>query len=110
MNESPNSSDARIITKDVEAYLDFGLDVSYVIITSLPNQQTLKWKLLYTGHNKDGQPQYNHAHGKKAKEIRQNPFKYWYNFYRQELQKYKGQLDNVHFANIDQKVVSFEKI
>src|SRR5262249_38710257 len=50
--ESPNSSDARIPTKDVDAYAAWrrvsGSSAPYLIVTTLPEQASPSWELRYT--------------------------------------------------------------
>jgi len=79
--ESPNSSDARV-PEDVKSYLSWATSVTeapeYLIITSLPNRPTPHWKLWYTNSG-------NYNHGHSSASIRQNPFRYWYRYYRSIL-------------------------
>lgn len=76
--ESPNSSDARIIRKDVEHYLSWTFasstpkPVEYLIITSLPDKSAPEWQV-------------RHYHRERRAEIRRNPFRYWYRFYLESL-------------------------
>lgn len=104
--ESPNSSDARILDKDVKPYLEWVKshgysNAPYIIITTLPTNRrsTGEWELRYTSKG-----QCNEDHKGKLKEIRDNPFEYWYgNVYEQYLQQHKDILDKVYFINISGK-------
>ena len=95
--ESPNSSDARVPTKDVDAYLAFsgstGERVPYLIVTTLPDEPAPDWQLRYysKGYYNDGFKQHLSA-------IRENPFGFWYGYYRRELAG--RNLENIHFLNI----------
>lgn len=111
--ESPNSSDARIIQKDIISYIKCKTPIPYIIITTLPKKSSLQWKLLYT--NKTGVN--NHLYGldrKKRTEIkdkiRKNPFDYWFDFYRKKLKDCGDKLDNIYFININSNEISFEDI
>jgi len=93
--ESPNSSDARIVRKDVEAYLAWNdKTVPYVIITCLPNRQSPDWELRWTATS-----QYNSAHVGQREKIRENPFMYWSSFWRSELAD--KDLSMIRLFNID---------
>ena len=89
--ESPNSSDARVIEKDILKYLK-SMELSspnqyipYWIITSLPNKP-LDWKLKYTRKN-----YYNFGFSKDEDEIKNNPMDYWYDYYKNEIFGRKGE-------------------
>jgi hypothetical protein len=100
--ESPNSSDARIPKKDIEPYLIWvksKMRIPYIIITTLPKCDTPSWEL-----------RYETSHRHKSKEIRSNPFKYWYDFYKRKLQRLKNQLNSVVFMNINGKELKIEKL
>jgi len=55
--ESPNSSDARIIPKDIIPYIKWKTPNPYIIITTLPKKSSPQWKLLYS--NKGGCNEYH---------------------------------------------------
>ena len=102
--ESPNSSDARIPGKDVQAYakwIDFTkCEVPYLIITSLPKVPKGKWKLRM---DRDG---CNREHREFVDQIKSSPFTYWYGVYREELEKLSKQYHGfrelpLFFANLD---------
>ncbi len=103
--ESPNSSDARIPLKDVGSYLEWGESTPYIVITTLPKKEIPDWELRYTSKK-----EYNFMHKGKQKDIRKNPFEYWYKFYKDEIKKHGYKLDNIYFININGKEISFEKI
>lgn len=77
--ESPNSSDARIAVKDVDAWVAFhASDASpppYLILTVLPDAPRTfeQWPLRWT-HGR----QWNAAHAVHANRIRSSPFRYWF--------------------------------
>ncbi len=111
--ESPNSSDARIIPKDIISYIKWKTPIPYIIITTLPKKSSPQWELLYT--NKTGVN--NHLYGLDRKtrteikdKIRKNPFDYWFDFYRNKLKDCGDKLDNIYFININSKEISFEDI
>lgn len=96
--ESPNSSDARIIEKDVKPFVRWAekaAPVPYLVITCLPNRPTSNWPLLYCRKEQ----WYEHHHGQEA-EIRKNPFEFWYARYREGLKPAWRELP-LHFANFD---------
>jgi hypothetical protein len=101
--ESPNSSDARITQKDVIPYIKWKSTAPYIIVTTLPKKKSPNWKLRYTSAT-------NAKHKKNIKEIRENPFEYWYAVYRKELNRYADKIDNIHFVNIDSKEARIEKL
>ena len=84
--ESPNSSDSRIPTKDVDPYVrwckETGSSLPYLVITTLPDKPSSEWELRYTAKD-----YYNAAFKGKASQIRKNPFRFWYDYYRKELSK-----------------------
>ncbi|MFA6328946.1 MAG: hypothetical protein WCY41_05870 [Candidatus Micrarchaeia archaeon] len=109
--ESPNSSDARVVKKDVMQFLDFlaegGGVKEYIVVTSLPERSS-KWELRYTsagGCNK--------GHRLHRKEICKNPKKYWFSFYKKELSKIKApksHLKRILFVNINGKHLEFMRM
>ena len=96
--ESPNSSDSRLPAKDVDAYVRWrgstGLTTPYVIVTTLPNQAAPDWELRYTAPG-----YYNHDFQGKEGLIRQNPYRFWYEFLFQEFSK--RDMKNIACVNID---------
>ena len=92
-----NSSDQRIIDKDVSGYLSF-IDVyrdhvPLLIITSLPEAACPHYALKWTSLDC-----YNWAHVGKSEEVRRNPFEYWYAHYRVQLGDRLVDLP-IYFAN-----------
>lgn len=80
--ESPNSSDARLLPKDVDAYVDWvrgernrGREpFPYLVITMLPDaprEPDRTWKLRWSSG-------YNHAQAGRLAEICANPYRFWY--------------------------------
>ncbi len=101
--ESPNSSDARIPSKDVKPYLKWNPQVPYIIITTLPKRPSPSWQLRYTDAT-------NKFHKGKNEVVRENPFEYWYNFYKNELQEYEAEMKSVYFININCKETNLEML
>ncbi len=101
--ESPNSSDARIPTKDIFPYLAWCGTVprdapEYLVVTSLPNRPADGWELRYTslGYTNDGH---------RAVDVCRNPCVYWYSYYARVLQKEHQDWNSfpITFANFDGK-------
>ncbi len=96
--ESPNSSDARIPEKNVDAHARWqrqtGAGAPYVVITTLPEHPTGRWELRWTGPE-----QYNREFREQSRAILENPCGFWYKFYLDELSK--RDVSNVAFVNID---------
>jgi len=101
--ESPNSSDARIPSKNIKPYLKWGESVPYIIVTSLPKKSSPGWELRYTSKGYRNRP-----HKRKIKEIRSNPFEYWFKIYKHQMKKWGGKLRTVYFVNINAKKLSLE--
>ena len=102
--ESPNSSDARIPTKDIDSYTLWSRRSNeiapYIIITTLPDNLSPDWELRYTSKNK-----YNEAfHGMK-KRIQKNPCQFWYPHYFKEIGKRKIRDGSIAMININGKKV-----
>jgi hypothetical protein len=103
--ESPNSSDARLIEKDIEAFQQFtAVDrnskkpVPYLIVTSLPNFTSEDWECHWTS------PGYwNHGHAEKLEVLLANPFEYWTTHWQSRLMP--TQLERIAFLNISGKTV-----
>lgn len=97
--ESPNSSDARLFPKDVDAYLGWvesKRGFPYLVVTMLPRHPRTadQWKIRWTSPN-----DYNAGHGAHAARIRENPRDYWYSVLANSL---RAKPDHgVHFANFD---------
>jgi hypothetical protein len=109
--ESPNSSDERIIAKDLEAYARWrevtGFTTPYIVITTLPSVevQSKDWKILYTSYEGYGWA----ARSKKAQAaLRRSPLKFWADVWRQALKGRRAPLDmtDVAILNIDRQFVS----
>ncbi len=100
--ESPNSSDARIPGKDVDAYSAWREKTSatapYVIVTTLPDAESPAWELRWTSRD-----QYNEAFRGRGSEVVQNPYQFWYTHYRSEFAS--RQMENVAMLNISGKRV-----
>jgi len=99
--ESPNSSDMRIPTKNIDAYIAwskiFQQQIPYIIITTLPDKKPNSWELRYTS---EGYP--NAAFTRKKKDIFMNPFQFWYSEYKKSLKS--KNLNDIFFINIDGKI------
>ncbi|MCX6707545.1 MAG: hypothetical protein NT001_05400 [Candidatus Woesearchaeota archaeon] len=103
--ESPNSSDARIIEKDIEPYLKWvectkKRDVPYIIITTLPDKESQKWELKYTSKG-----YYNEKHKGKKADVQKNPFRYWHNVYEEEIKSKGIKSGSIYLVNINGKKV-----
>ncbi len=100
--ESPNSSDMRIPTKNIDTYIAwskaYSRRIPYIIITTLPNRKTESWQLRYTS---EGYP--NEAFSNRRKDIFENPFQFWYSQYRKVLKSMN--LSKIYFININGKRV-----
>lgn len=100
--ESPNSSDARIPTKDIDAYNAFSQStqtrIPYLVVTTLPDAVTQGWQLRYysPGYYNDGFKQHLSA-------IRENPFRFWYRHYHSEMANRNR--TNIHFLNISNQIM-----
>ncbi len=101
--ESPNSSDARVPAKDIDAYRSWqqktGREVPYLVVTTLPDRESPAWELRYTSPS-----YYNEKfHGRRS-EIAQNPFRFWYAYYQEQFGHRR--MDNIAFLNICGRQVS----
>jgi hypothetical protein len=113
--ESPNSCDCRIPEKDVHSFIRFLGSVErkhpvtpmYVIITSLPDRAVESWQLRYCSQSSE-----NRRVRHRLREIRRNPCKFWYAYYREKLKGMEHDaLQHVHFLNLDgSKVVRMGRI
>jgi hypothetical protein len=105
--ESPNSSDARIPTKDWEQYANWpkpeNKDIPYFVITTLPNKMSPAWELSWTGKNQCNAP----FSGERNK-IRLTPFAFWYDHYKKQSGKYN--LNGIQMINIDSGSVKVEPL
>jgi len=105
--ESPNSSDSRILTKDIEAFSEWNNSVSsqaeYLVITTLPDRKSDNWKLLYTSSG--GYNEWLYGWGK---ELKQNPKQFWYQIYTEQTNP--DDLKGIHFFNISDNTVTKEII
>jgi len=79
--ESPNSSDERIIHKDIGPYLRWREvtlhSAPYLLFTTLPEVKSPKWEVRYTSDAGYGAA----AKGKKE-EVQNNPFQFWKSVWR----------------------------
>ncbi|QEG27073.1 hypothetical protein GobsT_18260 [Gemmata obscuriglobus] len=100
--ESPNSSDYRVIEKDVDGYIDWrdhmGSTVPYVIITTLP-QESSWWECRWVGKGS-----YNHNFKDRRKEWAANPRQFWHSVYAPEFAS--RSMSNIAVVNIDGKNVT----
>jgi hypothetical protein len=98
--ESPNSSDARVPTKDVDAYIEWrkktGLDVQYLIVTTLPDKESASWELRWTSAGC-----YNEAFRGRWQDVAANPFRFWHSHYLTEFEA--RTVDGVALVNLDGK-------
>lgn len=105
--ESPNSSDARLMAKDVEPYVKWIQTVGsgpppYLIITSLPVRPGPgQWQLRYTSLGRA-----NDGYAQLKTQILSNPFGFWYGEYRKQFRAPGGRVRNlqqlpIYFANLD---------
>jgi len=105
--EGPNSSDARILSKDVKPYIGWAKELRrrgtqpppYLIITTLPRRPPPGvWKLRWTakGH-------YNYGRSKDWDEMARHPYDYWYGDYREKVGKLLEEEPwaTVRFLNLD---------
>ena len=104
--ESPNSSDRRILKKDIEPYVAWmqqGLKsktlpnpVPYIVITTLPDEKA-KWKLLYVRDN-------NFEEANMLTKIERNPLKFWTKRYKEDFGKSTAEYP-ISLLNISGKTV-----
>lgn len=96
--ESPNSSDARIPVKDVDAFLAWrrqsGIDLPYIVITTLPDRAEPSWELRWTAPSK-----WNEAFCGRRDELCRNPLLFWQAHYAEEFAKRAVQ--DIAMLNID---------
>lgn len=104
--ESLNSSDYRVVSKDVNGYQSWienaptDSPVPLLVITTLQNMKA-DYRLRHKGSAGGGEyGAYNIDHAKNEPVIQSNPFLYWYAFYRRWLQHRIVNMP-VFFANID---------
>jgi hypothetical protein len=100
--ESPNSSDWRVVWKDVRGYIAWrdhtGNTTPYVIITTLP-KETSWWECRWIGKD-----EYNHAFRDRRQEWAENPLQFWNSVYAPEFAS--RTMDNIAVLNIDGKCIS----
>jgi hypothetical protein len=107
--ESPNSSDYRVIDRDVWKYVEWGKSTGnwlpYLIITTLPKQRSIKWELLYSREDKSNPDKsgWNWQFRERAAELKESPFGFWYSVYSDRWSK---EWQFIHFANFDGRKVS----
>jgi len=114
--ESPNSSDFRILNKNVKAYNAYCNEVwgkagkrpPYIIITTLPDTRPkntpVKWQLRYTASvNK------NYKGEEPKKLMGDNPLKFWYGEYGYVLKKEEIKRSNIFFVNISNNTATHIK-
>lgn len=101
--ESPNSSDARIPIKDVDAYLTWSRacesSAPYIVVTTLPDCESESWELRYATKA----DHWNAAFRGRRDEVRKNPCAFWYAYYKAELAK--RDVRNVALININGRTV-----
>jgi len=100
--ESPNSSDARVSWKDIEAYVrwrdSYPGAAPYILITTLPNKSAPEWELRYTGEE-----QWNERFKGMRKQLAENPFRFYYSIYKEECRDLD--LTGLSLLNINGKSV-----
>src|SRR5262249_38470196 len=100
--ESPNSSDWRVIVKDVDGYVAWrdhtGSTVPYVIITTLPAESAW-WECRWVSKG-----QCNHDFKDRRKEWAASPRQFWHGVYAPEFAS--RTMNNIAVLNIDWKNVS----
>lgn len=86
--ESPNSSDARVPVKDVEAYARWrehdAAAAPYIIVTTLPDCTANDWELRWTANDK-----WNADYRGRGAEVCVNPCRFWYQVYYDALDAQK---------------------
>lgn len=97
--ESPNSSDFRVIDRDLQRWYvnwvkQFGTTPEYLIITSLPDAPAPAWDCRYVA-----------ADGYDQKAAQKNPFRYWYGIYKARFKPAWAAYPIV-FANFNGKKLS----
>jgi hypothetical protein len=101
--ESPNSSDERIIEKDIKACLRWrkatNQTVPYVLITTLPSAESLDWEVRYTSD-----VGYGAAAKGQAKTVRESPLRFWTNVWK--VNPAMRNLNNIAILNIDCRSVA----
>jgi hypothetical protein len=101
--ESPNSSDERVIWKDIGPYLRWremtGNKTPYLVVTTLPAVASPDWQVLYTSDVGYGAA----AKGKKEL-VRANPFEFWASIWRKAPEA--RSLNGAVILNIDCQSVS----
>ncbi len=96
--ESPNSSDARVPRKDWAAYARWrttGATFPYCVITTLPDAARPQWELRYTSSRGC-----NHGFAPFRSKIRENPFAFWYDYYKAEKKSAGHDLTGITMLNI----------
>ena|SRR5437016_3596967 len=102
--ESPNSSDARVLPKDVDGFCAWSKHapgVPYLIITTLPDKPASGWELRWTAKGN-----YNYGYGGKESrdKLRENPYRFWYDHYVPGFGK--RCMNNIAVINISGRRVS----
>jgi hypothetical protein len=89
--ESPNSSDGRVIYKDVEPFLAWSQETQcaapYIIMTSLPDKPVNYWRLW--------------ERADEYEKCKQSPYRFWYDHYSFGSRK----MGNIAVINLDGKRV-----
>ncbi len=96
--ESPNSSDARVPRKDWGAYACWratGATFPYCVITTLPDAACPHWELRYASS-----PGCNHGFAPFRARICENPFTFWYDYYKREKDSAGYDLTGITMVNI----------
>lgn len=110
--ESPNSSDARVPYKDVNAYAQWTADyhdpVPYFIVTSLPDKPAPSWELRHTGKTQSNAEFAGPGRNLTHKHIRANPFRFWIEYYRSKITTPLS--SSLSYFNIDGKTVNIVKL
>jgi hypothetical protein len=100
--ESPNSSDYRVICKDVNGYIAWrdhtGSTAPYIVITTLP-QETSWWECRWVSKGC-----YNQDFKDRRTEWAANPRQFWHSVYAPEFAS--RSMSSIAVLNIDGKTVS----
>jgi hypothetical protein len=101
--ESPNSSDERIIEKDVRPYLTWRkatkTSAPYILITTLPEVPSPKWEVRYTSSIG-----YGAAAKGKSNLVQENPLRFWTSIWKAMLEA--GDLQGITILNINCRSVA----
>ena len=101
--ESPNSSDYRVISKDLEPFkkyrIESGNQIPYVVITTLPSAEEVQsWQV---------RKETNLSHIQNRELIKKDPRKYWLKIYRDWWKNHSSnkKLNNLWLFNINSNTI-----